>query len=709
MTRMKTGGTVAVAQHEEQAIAGSPSGNARGDSSSRRLFAAGCLLLAALGALAYAAGLSSPFLFDDYAVLPALGAQGRIRDMAGVLRFITSGTSDPLGRPLTLLTFLLNARDWPAATAPFKATNIALHLANGVLVAVILRKLGTWLPPGPMAWPRQRQATLAALLAAAYWAWHPFFVSTTLYVVQREAILACTFVLLGILAWLRGRALIAGKRVRTGTITCVLAVTLFTPLAALCKANGVLLPAFILVTEFFLLQPQDRHRAVADVPATRRVKWLTLVLLALPSACIFAYLAWRGVDGIVHGIGSLRGWTLDQRLMTEPRVLVGYLHALVIPGPFNGGPFNDQVMASTSLIRPWSTLPAFLAITALAVAPFVLRRRWPEVAFAIAFFLVGHALESSTIALELSFDHRNYLPAVPLFWPLASWLARPLQARPGEHAMRVRYARGRLALAIVIGVTLLCMTGASAQLWSRPGEQAMYWAASNPDSARAQVNAAQWQIARGEGAAAIHRLEPLVLRRTSDMQVNLSLIDAYCTTGSVPGTVLSATLAATASSADPGMLISGWFDANLPRVVATSCHGLDGDFVHAFIAAGLANRRFSAGRRQDLVHGRGQLALLQGDAGAALLDFNAAVADGKSLPLALAQAALLGQDGFPAQGVAHLDFAEAHVSRELPPATGMPVVHAWLLARQHYWEKEEAGLRATLLADMHNSGNRTPP
>ncbi|NCC33955.1 MAG: hypothetical protein EOM24_18360, partial [Chloroflexia bacterium] len=41
--------------------------------------------------------------------------------------------------------------------------------------------------------------------------------------------------------------------------------------------------------------------------------------------------------------------------------------------------------------------------------------RRPLVAFCLLFFLVNHAVESSIIALELIYEHRNYLPSMTLY------------------------------------------------------------------------------------------------------------------------------------------------------------------------------------------------------------------------------------------------------------------------------------------------------
>jgi tetratricopeptide (TPR) repeat protein len=52
-------------------------------------------------------------------------------------------------------------------------------------------------------------------------------------------------------------------------------------------------------------------------------------------------------------------------------------------------------------------------------------RKRPILSFAILFFFLNHVIESSIIALELVFEHRNYLPSLFLFVPVAvviKWL-----------------------------------------------------------------------------------------------------------------------------------------------------------------------------------------------------------------------------------------------------------------------------------------------
>ena len=115
-------------------------------------FVTALVALLALAWWAYHPGLSGDFLFDDFANLPTIGATGPIDHWATFWRYITSGDADPTGRPLTLLTFLMDARNWPANPYPFKLTNLLLHLINGALLAWVLGWLGRVLA-GPLQQP----------------------------------------------------------------------------------------------------------------------------------------------------------------------------------------------------------------------------------------------------------------------------------------------------------------------------------------------------------------------------------------------------------------------------------------------------------------------------------------------------------------------------------------------------------------------------
>jgi hypothetical protein len=193
-----------------------------------------------LTALIYWPGLAGSFLFDDYPNLEKLGTRGPIESFELLRQYVTSGFSGPTGRPLSLLSFLIDANNWPTDPWPFKRTNVVIHLIVGVVLFATTHKL--FVSIGRSA----RDASWIALLATSLWLVNPFLVSTTLYAVQRMTQLAALFALGGIWFYLRGRELLAIDP-RRGYATLCIGLPVFTLLAMLSKENGALLPLLVLV------------------------------------------------------------------------------------------------------------------------------------------------------------------------------------------------------------------------------------------------------------------------------------------------------------------------------------------------------------------------------------------------------------------------------------------------------------------------------
>lgn len=664
------------------------------------LLGLGLTLVLMLTALAYRPGLHGDFLFDDFANLPVLGASGPINNGPAFWRYITAGNADPTGRPLAMLSFLLDGRDWPTPAFPFKRTNLLLHLLNGLLLVQLLRQLGREL----CGWRRMQNQDLrldiAALLGGAFWVLHPLFVSTTLYVVQREAMLPALFSLAGLLLWLRGRRSFRDGEARRGLMLLALGLGGCTLLATLSKANGALLPALALSIEAVI--PSGARRS----QSYRRAM---LLFAVLPATAIGGYLLFAGWQGIAHGISSIRPWTLGQRLLTEPRVLMDYLGLLWLPRPFTPGLFNDHIQPSISLWSPMTTVPALAAVTALIAGAILLRKRMPAVAAALLFYFVGQSMESSTIALELYFEHRNYLPALLMFWPLALWLCGVVQtthaSRPGgdDQQAPIRMPQGwpKAGLALVLLGGLAFMTHARAALWGDTKDQALMWARLNPDSPRAQAYAADVEIAEHRPDLAAMRLEPALMKMPDEVQLAFNLLTARCQMGHADPATIQATIYALKHTRDVGTLLAGWFEGAIGQSPHPACPEMDLDTVDRLLDAALANPTLLkiAGRRQDLYHLQGRIALMRGQPDSALREFDAALDQQVGAAIALRQAALLGASGYPRRALAHLDRYEAERDRESHPGMGMPVIHEWVLHRERYWDKELARLRNTLLAD----------
>lgn len=413
------------------------------------------LLLATIALLQWAA-VGGGFHFDDEPNLRDLGAYGGVTSWEALRAYLSSGFAGPTGRPLALLSFLIDDNTWPTAPEGFKRTNLFLHLINVALLIWLTLQLLRFYGLSEV------RATWGALIAAALWGLHPFLISTTFYVVQRMAMLAATFSLLGILLYLRGR-LLWPERPRAALLWMAGGVFGGTLCAVLSKENGALLPLLILTIEWFA--PPGR----APLPCLFR--W---GVLYLPSVALVAYLA--TYFNFSPNPWPERPFNQIERLLTEARILWDYLGNWFIPRIEGAGLLRDGIAISRSLVDPPQTAVAVVALVLLVAAVVGLRRRAPLLALGFAFFLVGHLMESGWLGLELYFEHRNYLPTIFLLLPLAVWAV-------DERATAIRFVARLLTLGLLL--LLSAFSYQRAQLWRDPVQLEAYWALAAQGSPRA--------------------------------------------------------------------------------------------------------------------------------------------------------------------------------------------------------------------------------
>lgn len=415
------------------------------------------LLITILAGLAYWPGLSGGFLFDDYPNLDAMGHLGGVNNWETFKAFVFSGWSGPTGRPISLLSFLLDDNTWPSQAPWFKQTNLLIHILCGLVLCwaalLLVRNLKS---------VSESQAQWVAVLACALWLLHPYMVSTTLYVVQRMAQLATLFCLAGIVLYLYGRLQLA-IRPRRAYIVMSLGLGAGTLMAAFSKENGALLPLLVLVIEYCL-------------PKEGRPVWQWRALfLWLPSLAIVALLA-RYID-FSDNPWPNRNFNQIERLLTEARIVCEYLLHLFVPRIEGNGLYQDGYVISKGLFDPASTFFAITFLLAMLAVAFTVRKKAPLISLGILFFFASHLMESTVVGLELYFEHRNHLASLFLFLPLAYYCV-------------IYSARFKLlpVLAVVVLGILASMTWLRASLWSDNGKLELYWVQSATDSPRA-INA----------------------------------------------------------------------------------------------------------------------------------------------------------------------------------------------------------------------------
>ena len=409
-------------------------------------------LLLLLTACLYYPGLSGSFYLDDFSNLSELSEV----EKNGFFYYIFSGFAGPSGRPLSLLTFALQYPAWPDNPFPFKAVNLALHCANGILVWFISSRLIALLEP-------DRGRRLFAFCTTAVWLLHPLQLSTVLYVVQRMTLLSSLFTLAGIWAWLHCRDDVIHRPGPRAYLKFMAPVALCLVLSILAKENGILLLLYIIVIEKTLFASRGA-----------RLKNGLLLALALPLLALLVYLL-RDLDGLITSYDN-RPFTMAERLLTQPSVLLVYLKNILLPMYGAYGLYHDDFPVSAGLLAPPYTLLAIVALLLLFLAGLGFRKSAPVFSFAALWFLAGHALEASFVNLELYFEHRNYLPSLGILFGLNYLLLKFIKTR------QYRLSAGLAGLAyctLVMGAFYLELA-----LWYQPRLQALEWARNQPASER---------------------------------------------------------------------------------------------------------------------------------------------------------------------------------------------------------------------------------
>lgn len=430
-----------------------------------------CLSAPLLAFAVYYPGLHGPFLFDDWQNL-VHNEHLRIDqlDLANLQQAAFSTSSGILKRPVSMLSFALNYYATGDASYFFKLTNLVIHIANGIGIFIMtLLLLGAFrqrMQDGLTQWHMR----LVSLSVAAAWLLHPLNLTSVLYIVQRMASLASFFIIFGLIFYLWGR--LRQQENKGGWTPILASFIVFTPLAALSKENGLLLPLFMFLIEL------TAFRFKAPTAVTHIfLKGLFTISVILPIIAIVAYSAWHP-EWLLSGY-AIRDFSLIERLLTEARVIWFYLKMILLPATREMAIYHDDIAISHGLFAPLTTLFSVIGTAALLGGAWFLRNRLPILAFGVLFFFAGHAMESTVLALEIAHEHRNYLPMYGILLPLFYYLLSPLSS---PDTLRFRY------VAAVFLIGLFAFTTASrAQHWSNLFDLSQYEVDNHPDSPRANL------------------------------------------------------------------------------------------------------------------------------------------------------------------------------------------------------------------------------
>ncbi len=428
-----------------------------------RYFLIGIVLVLGATALLYWPGIGGPFVLDDVFNISRLGEFGGVNNFDAFRQFVFSNSSGPGGRPVAMISFLIDAQDWPVDPRSFKYTNIMIHLLCGLAFCWLTFLLCQLLKLSKPA------SALIALILMGVWLAHPFNVSTTLYIVQRMAQLMTFFATLSLVFYLLGRRALESNS-QKAMVYLLLCLFPFGLLSVLSKENGALLLLVVVILEWLFFKNSFSTRAF-------RI-WYRIGVV-VPLLIVFVYFVSTTPDILREY--ETKNFSLGERLLSETRILSNYIWKIFLPDAQLGSVIYDNYPVSKSLLQPLTTLTASLFLGFLITSAFYFRKSQPVFSFAVFWFAAMHLLESTYIPLELYFEHRNYMA---MFGPLFAliWYVRLLLISGVNSSLKYLT---QFVISAVVGLSIW-LSWQLIAIWSDSTSLYSHMAAQNPDSYRAQ-------------------------------------------------------------------------------------------------------------------------------------------------------------------------------------------------------------------------------
>ena len=346
-------------------------------------------------------------------------------------------------RPVAYFSFALN---WYAGTdhvLGYHIVNVGIHVLCAIILYILVQSL--FHTPILSGFCKRDEKNIA-LLSAVLWAIHPIQIQAVTYIVQRMTLLATLFYLSGLLCYVKARnhsERPLSLSLFSGCFLCML-------LAMGSKENAVIFPLSLALIEIvFFKNFSNRVRSKVCIQILLAGTAATGILAAfLPYSILSDPLAF------IARLSCDRPFTVTERLLTEPRVVIGYLTQIFYP-LLSRFSIEHFITKSTSFLNPITTIGAMSLISGLLALALFQIRNSPVLSFSILFYFLNHIIESTVIPLELVFEHRNHLPSAFVFFPVALAVVKGLcyYQRMQRRAMFLTCFAVMTSFLVVLGIT----------------------------------------------------------------------------------------------------------------------------------------------------------------------------------------------------------------------------------------------------------------
>ena len=320
-----------------------------------------------------------------------------------------SSTALPVsGRAFSFFTLALNWYFGKDTVTGYHLFNNCIHILTALFLYKLIFEILTIRPKFSFSEGRARSI---ALLSTLLWAVNPLHTQAVTYIIQRMTLLSALFSCIALLLFVIARK----NKENCNRILIFGLCSIVSLLAFFSKENAILLPGSFLLFEIIFFTELSYKQFFTY----RFIKNASLFLIFVIMLCYLG-LNILGIQfsHLLNGYET-RYFTLSERLLTEPRVLLYYLSLFFYPIASRLSIEHDFTL-SHSLFTPISTGVALLIIILSVWRALFFRNKRPLFSLGVLFFFYNHILESSFLPLELVFEHRNYLPTFFLFLPIAT-------------------------------------------------------------------------------------------------------------------------------------------------------------------------------------------------------------------------------------------------------------------------------------------------
>ena len=346
-------------------------------------------------------------------------------------------TGGSLYRPVACFSFALNYYFGKTEVFGYHLVNLTIHCLSAIFLFLFIYHVLNL----PILKEKYKDnAYFIAFLSTVLWAINPIQVQAVTYIVQRMASMAGMFYIASMYFFLKGRT----SRLKASKVIHYILCFICGVLALGSKENAVMLPITLLIFDLFLIRGITKSS----------LKKYALLLLIAALICAIAALLLKGPlilnpQNILSGYAG-RGFTLAERLLTESRIVLFYISLLLYPMPHRLC-FSHDILLSKGLLNPSTTIIAILIILALIGFTIWKSKRWPLVCFCILFFFLNHFIESTFLPLELVFEHRNYIPSMLFFVPIAILMVKGIAFFSHKKTMQITIIGFVILVLIALG------------------------------------------------------------------------------------------------------------------------------------------------------------------------------------------------------------------------------------------------------------------